>query len=46
MTFYIETRYAWVMEEEMIIDYDENRNVLRLKSAAMMLNPTLGIVHN
>ena len=46
MTFYIETRYEWVMEEEMIIDYDESRNVLRLKSKAMMLNPTLGIMPN
>lgn len=43
-SFFIESRYEWVLENDMTIDFDQNRHVYRLKSPNMMMNPSLAVI--
>lgn len=42
--FFIESRFEWALEEKMTIDFDHERQVYRLKSPNMMINPSLTVI--
>ncbi|ADH99823.1 iron-sulfur cluster biosynthesis family protein [Salisediminibacterium selenitireducens] len=43
-SFFIESRFEWVLEDDMTIDFDQERHVYRLKSPNMMINPSLTVI--